>query len=107
MATNRQTLEDWVDSILDEYEAKEWTLNDWREHVRRFPLPAIIDYNQLDFNPKVLQDAMVWLYDGGLRPREVAAVLHVPDNGIGKVLERLAREYEDDEDDAGATPVSS
>jgi len=96
------TLEDWVDSVLDYYETRTWGRYDpweksWEKNIYgRFPLPPVIDLNHADFDPQALQDAMMWLHDGGLKPREVASVLHLPKKGIGKALEKLAVEYSDD-----------
>jgi hypothetical protein len=106
------TVEEWVDAVLDYYETRTWGRYDpweksWEKNIYgKFPLPPVIDLNHSDFDPQALQDAMVWLHDGGLKPYEIAVILRVSKKGIGKRLEQLDSEYDDEYDDAGTTSVS-
>jgi len=101
-------VEEWVDAVLDFYETRTWGRHDpWEDSWEckvygKFPLPPSIDLKQPSFDPSVLQDAMVWLHDGGLKPYEIAVILRLPKKGIGKVLEKLTTEYEEEVGDEGS-----
>jgi len=89
-------VEEWVDQTLDMYEAWRQESNglSWgnylREHHFRRP-HSITMYSGDD-----LRDAIVWLYDGGMRHRDIASVVGLGDKrAVKDVLERAEDDYEE------------
>ena len=93
-------VEEWVDAVLDEHDAGAWEpagYSSWREYANdRFGRPPFLDLNRREFDARAFQDALVWLYDGGLKVRDISQLLHIPRFRLQTALEQIEDEYEDE-----------
>ena len=93
--------EQWVDAVLDDFETEAWGkcgYSSWREYANdRFGRPSFLDSNHRDFKPRAFQDALIWLYDGGLTIRDISALLHIPRHGLQRTIDQIESQYEEEE----------
>ena len=94
-------VERWVDIVLDEFEAGAWQktgYTTWREYAHdRYYLPLPLDPGSREFDPQQVQDAMIWLWDGGFRLQHIAVALRLPNTGgLREAIEAAQDLYEDE-----------
>jgi hypothetical protein len=96
-----EALDAWVDEVLDEYEryqALPYPKERWSVYLQARPCgqrPLSIS----GFVPSAVQDALVWLHDGGMGQGCIATTLGITNHGvIGDSLKRLEDQYEDEDE---------